>query len=81
MKRTIRRTASPTPTARTIRDLSELIAALDRRVPQVERNGEASIARAAGKLKAEAMQRLADLKRNAVRGTSPFVAKVPAKSS
>jgi len=62
-KRKIRRTAVRTPTTRTIRDLSELIAALDRRVPQVERCGEASIARAAGKLKAEALQRIADLER------------------
>ena len=50
-----------TQRARTIHDLSELVAALDRRVPQVERSGEVSIARAAARLKAEAMQRIADL--------------------
>jgi len=43
--------------------LSELIAALDRRVPRVERGGEISIARAAAKLKGEAIKRLADLER------------------
>ena len=48
---------------RTIRELSELIAALDRRMPQVERIGEASIARAAAKLKDEAIKRIVDLER------------------
>jgi hypothetical protein len=47
----------------TLRDLSELIVALDRRVPQLERSGEASIARAAAKLKDEAVKRIADLER------------------
>ena len=46
---------------RTIRNLRELIAALDRRLPQVERSGEASIARAAAALRAEATKRIADL--------------------
>lgn len=46
---------------RTIRDLSELIDALDRRLPQVERSGEASIARAAARLKDEAIKRIAEL--------------------
>jgi hypothetical protein len=49
--------------ARAIRDLSELVAALDRRIPQVERPGEVSIARAAARLKGEAIQRIADLER------------------
>ena len=48
---------------RTVRELKELIAALDRRVPQVERVGEVSIARAAAELKAEAMKRIDDLER------------------
>ena len=43
------------------RELRELIAALDRRVPQVEQAGEASIARDAAALRAKAMERLADL--------------------
>ena len=44
-----------------IRDLHELIAALDRRVPQVERAGEASIARDAAALKVKALKRVAEL--------------------
>jgi hypothetical protein len=44
-----------------IRDLHELIAALDRRVPQVERAGEASIARDAEALKVKALKRIAEL--------------------
>ena len=44
-----------------IRDLSELIAALDRRVPRIERDGEATIVRAAATLKSEAMKRIAVL--------------------
>jgi hypothetical protein len=62
-KRTTQKTADQTRRTRTIRDLSELIAALDRRVPRVERSGEISIARAAAKLKGEAIKRLADLER------------------
>ena len=54
-------TASRTRRMRTIRDLSELIDALDRRLPQVERSGEASIARAAARLKDEAIKRIAEL--------------------
>jgi hypothetical protein len=44
-----------------IRDLAELIAALDRRVPRIERDGEATIVRAAATLKSEAMKRIAIL--------------------
>jgi hypothetical protein len=43
------------------RHLRELIAALDRRVPHVERCGEVEIALAATGLKTKAEQRLADL--------------------
>jgi hypothetical protein len=50
--------------------LYELIAALDRRVPHVERSGETSIARAAAALKAEATRRIADLEREAAAGPS-----------
>ena len=53
---------------RTIRSLRELIAALDRRLPQVERSGEASIARAAAALRAEATKRIADLELEAATG-------------
>jgi hypothetical protein len=47
--------------ARTIRELRELIAALDRRVPRVERVGEMSIAQAAAELKSEALKRIEEL--------------------
>ena len=43
------------------RHLRELIAALDRRVPHVERSGEVEIARAATALRKKAEQRLAKL--------------------
>jgi hypothetical protein len=43
------------------RELEELIAALDRRVPRVERAGEAAIARDAAALRAKAVVRLAEL--------------------
>jgi hypothetical protein len=51
--------------AQTLQDLYELIAALDRRVPQVERVGEISIARAASALKLEALKRIEQLEREA----------------
>jgi hypothetical protein len=44
-----------------VRELQELIAALDRRVPRVEQAGEASIARDAAALRAKAVKRLAEL--------------------
>jgi len=47
------------------RELLELIAALDRRVPHVERAGEASIARDAAALKARALKRIEELEREA----------------
>ncbi len=43
------------------RDLREVIAALDRRVGRVEQEGEVSVARDAAALRAEAVERLADL--------------------
>jgi len=49
--------------AQTVRELLELIAALDRRVPRVERVGEVSIARAAAALKSEALKRIEELER------------------
>jgi hypothetical protein len=49
--------------ARTIRHLRELIAALDWRVPQVKRSGEAGIAREAATLKAAALARIVELER------------------
>jgi hypothetical protein len=49
------------------RELEELIAALDRRVPRVEQAGEATIARDAAALRAKAVDRLAELARQALR--------------
>ena len=65
-KRTTNQAAARTLRERTIRHLSELIAALDRRIPQVERAGEAAITRAAARLKDEAIKRLADLERKSL---------------
>jgi hypothetical protein len=52
------------------RELHELIAALDRRVPRVEQAGEASIARDAAALRARAVKRLAELAELADQKTS-----------
>jgi len=46
---------------RKLRHLRELIAALDRRVPHVERVGEATIAKDAASLRKKALQRIAEL--------------------
>ena len=43
------------------RELQELIAALDRRMPRVEQAGEAAIARDAAALREKAVQRLREL--------------------
>jgi hypothetical protein len=51
------------------RELEELIAALDRRVPRVEQAGEAAIAREAAALRARAVDRLEELKN----GVAPVV--------
>jgi hypothetical protein len=48
-----------------VRELHELIAALDRRVPQVQRAGEVAIANAAAVLRAEAVKRIAEIEREA----------------
>jgi hypothetical protein len=53
--------AKHAPRARTIRGLQELIAALDRRVPRVEREGEISIEHAAAELRIEALKRIEEL--------------------
>jgi len=44
-------------------ELRELIAALDRRIPQVQRAGEAAIARESAALKARALKRIEELER------------------
>lgn len=48
-----------------VRELKELIAAIDRRVPRIERAGEISIARDAAALKARAVKKLAELNERA----------------
>lgn len=48
-------------TDRLVKELRELVAALDRRVPQVERAGELTIAREAAALREQAIRRLAEL--------------------
>jgi hypothetical protein len=47
--------------AQTIRELREFVAALDRRVPHVERVGEATIARDAAALRTKATRRIEEL--------------------
>lgn len=54
-------------TSELARLLQELIAALDRRMPHVERAGEAAIAREAAALRAKAVTRLAELAQSSVR--------------
>lgn len=65
--RSIRRVPmAMTPTS-AVRELLELIAAIDRRVPQIQRAGEASIARDAARLKARALERIKELEREPMR--------------
>jgi hypothetical protein len=44
-----------------LNDLRELVAALERRVPRLERQGECDIARDASVLKAAALRRISEL--------------------
>ncbi len=46
-----------------VQDLRELIAALDRRMPRIERKGERAIARDAQGLKRAALKRIGELER------------------
>lgn len=46
-----------------VQDLRELIAALDRRMPRIEREGEHAIARDAQGLKRAALKRIGELER------------------
>jgi hypothetical protein len=48
------------------RELEELIAAIDRRVPRLDRAGEAAIARDAAALRAKAVERLTELARRPI---------------
>jgi hypothetical protein len=54
-----------------IRELEELIAALDRRVPRVEQAGESAIACDAAALRAKAFDRLAEVVTNSAVGPEP----------
>jgi hypothetical protein len=55
-------TRTPTSTLNATRaQLAELIAAIDRRLPQVQRSGESVIANAAVRLRMEAEKRIAEL--------------------
>lgn len=54
-------------TANVLRELRELIAALDRRVPQVQRAGEIAIAQDAATLRARALKRIEELERDGER--------------
>lgn len=47
--------------AATVTQLTELIEAIDRRLPQVQRSGEAAIANAAVRLRIEAVKRVGEL--------------------
>jgi hypothetical protein len=47
-----------------LQDLLELVAALDRRVPRLEREGEHDIARDAQGLRRAALKRIAELERS-----------------
>jgi hypothetical protein len=53
--------STSTQTGQIIRELREFVAALDRRVPQVERVGEADIARDAAALRTRAIRRIEEL--------------------
>ena len=47
-----------------VQDLLELVAALDRRVPRLEREGERDIAQDARELRRAALKRIAELERS-----------------
>jgi hypothetical protein len=64
---------------RKLRHLHELIAALDRRVPRVERIGETEIARQGRALREKALQRIAELE--ATLDTSHTQAPLPKRRS
>ena len=55
----------PRPDRTLVEDLRELVEAIDRRVPRLEREGERVIARDAAALKVEAMKRIEELEAEA----------------
>jgi hypothetical protein len=58
---------------KTIRELRELIVALDRRMPRVERVGEVAIARDAAGLRTEALRRIEELERDTPIASTPAI--------
>ena len=48
----------PRPARTLVQDLRELVEAIDRRVPRLERDGEGAIARDAAALKVDALKRI-----------------------
>ena len=52
------------PDQTVLNDLLELVAALDRRVPRLEREGEGAIVRDARDLRRAALKRIAELERS-----------------
>ena len=64
-----------------IEDLRELIFALDRRVPRLERRGEVDIARNADALRHEALERIAQLESQARDGGSSVKSSEPSGPS
>jgi hypothetical protein len=69
--------SATTARAATVRQLRELIVALDRRVPQIERVGEIAIARAAAEIRSAAVKRIEELEcqpaaAGELRSSTPF---------
>lgn len=62
---------TPPEVTLTIRELRELILAIDKRLPQVERAGEAAIASAARQLRHDASERIEELEKAAANDRSP----------
>jgi hypothetical protein len=63
MNAMVERRAPANAEQRALRELQELIAALDRRLPHVERAGENEIVRDAEALRAKALARIADIEK------------------
>ena len=62
------------PNQSVLQDLLELVAALDRRVPRLDREGERDIARDAQALRCAALKRIAEIERSVsmpALGTAP----------
>jgi hypothetical protein len=64
-----------------IKNLRELISAIDRRVPRLERTGEVGIARNAAALRREALERIAELESQARDGRPGVKSSAPCPPS